>query len=512
MPIVAVHRYIDNRKDQIILPFEDSNPLSDPCIEDVLVASPPPRQLDVKASAEWVERLKHWTGLDRAIAYTLMGRFWSAMAGIVTVLLITQFLSPNEQGYYYTFSSIVALQIVFELGFSFVVLQLAAHERAQLTFLPDGRVEGNAVAHSRLASVLQLSVRWYSLAGLLMATALLPAGMYFFGTHQNSGAVVAWRLPWCLLVVAAMLAFQIDPVFSFLEGCGYIAQVANRRLIQAVLGSLLAWTALATHHGLFSPAMVILGQVTVGLVYLFYSHVGRLLKNLLLYPAGENYVGWRREVWPFQWRIAISWLSGYFIFSLFNPVLFAYQGPVVAGRMGMSLAIAGALGGVAMAWMSTKASPFGKMIALGDIGTLDKLFFRTLWQSTVLLATCAIAFFVVLLIGGHWVPKFAMRLLPPWAFALLLLTAIINHVVFSEALYLRAHKREPFLVVSVIVAILVGCSIFPLAKFWGANAVVVGYFILGGLGSLGMGTYVFVTKRRQWQCIQRSESAVTEGQ
>ena len=158
--------------------------------------------------------------MDRAIAYTIMGRSWSAMAGIVTVLLIARFLTPNEQGYYYTFSSLVALQIIFELGFSFVVLQLAAHERAQLTFLPDGRVEGNPVAHARLASVLQMSVRWYSIAGLLMAAALLPAGIHFFGVHQPAGLVVVWRLPWCLLVVAAMLAFQIDPVFSFLEGYG----------------------------------------------------------------------------------------------------------------------------------------------------------------------------------------------------------------------------------------------------------------------------------------------------
>src|ERR1017187_5170515 len=115
----------------------------------------------------WQDKLKRWTGLDRAIAFTVLARFWSSFAGMVTVLLIARFLSPNEQGYYYTFFSLVALQIVFELGFSFVVLQLAAHERAQLTFLPDGRVEGNPVAHARLASVLQMSVRWYSIAGLL---------------------------------------------------------------------------------------------------------------------------------------------------------------------------------------------------------------------------------------------------------------------------------------------------------------------------------------------------------
>jgi hypothetical protein len=427
-----------------------------------------------------------------------MARFWSALAGIVTVLLIARFLTPSEQGYYYTFSSLVALQIVFELGFSFVILQLAAHERAKLTFLPDGCVEGDPVAHSRLASVLQKSVRWYSVAAVLMAVALLPAGLYFFSTHQHAGAAVAWKIPWCLLVVAASLTFQIDPIFSFLEGCGSISQVARMRLGQAMLGGLLAWTAIATHHGMFSPALVILGQATVGLTFLFTAPRRRLLKNLLLHPVGENRVGWRREIWPFQWKIAVSWLCGYFTCQLFNPVLFAYQGPVAAGRMGMSLSVASAIGAVGIAWMSTKASPFGNLIARGEIATLDTLFFRTLWQSTVLLATGAAAFFVILLIGGNVFPKFAMRVLPPWAFGLLLLTTVMNHVVFSESYYLRAHKREPFLVLSVMVAILLGTSTLLLGKFQGANAVTVGYFVIGGLFGLAAGTYIFITKRREW--------------
>jgi hypothetical protein len=450
------------------------------------------------APQDWVTCLKRWTGLDRAIAFTVMARFWSASAGVVTVLLIARYLTPSEQGYYYTFSSLVALQIVFELGFSFVVLQLAAHERAKLTFLPDGGVEGDTVAHSRLASVLQKSIRWYSVAAALMAAALLPAGLYFFNAHQHAGAAVAWKIPWCLLVVAASLTFQIDPVFSFLEGCGSIAQVARMRLGQAMLGGLLAWTAIATHHGMYSPALVIVGQASVGLMFLLTSPRRQLLKHLLLYRVGENKVGWLVEIWPFQWRIAVSFLSGYFICQLFNPVLFAYQGPVAAGRMGMSLSIASAIGTVGLAWMSTKASPFGNLIARGEITKLDTLFFRTLWQSTVLLMTGAAAFFVILLIGGHAYPKFAMRVLPPWAFGLLLLTTVMNHIVFSEAYYLRAHKREPFLVLSVLVAILLGSSTLLLGKFLGANAVAVGYFVIGGLFGLTLGTYIFITKKREW--------------
>ena len=443
-------------------------------------------------------RMKHWVGLDRAIAYTVLGRAWQVMAGVVSVLLITHFLTPSEQGYYYTFFSLVAMQIVFELGFSSVVLQLAAHERAQLTFMPDGQVEGDAVAHSRLASVLQKAIRWYSVAGILMAVALLPAGFLFFNAHRTMGTVVAWRAPWCLLVLSTTLAFQIDPVFSFLEGCGFVTQVAHRRLIQALLGSFLAWTALLTHHGLYSPALVILGQITVGLAYLLSSKLRPLLKNLLFYPVSTHSVGWRSEIWPFQWRIAVSWICGYFIFQLFSPVLFAYQGAVAAGRMGMSLNITLAIGGIALAWMSTKASPFGALVARRQFVELDRLFFRTLWQSTLLLTAGAISFLIVLIIAEHSFPKFAMRVLPPWVFALLLLNTIMTHIIASEALYLRAHKREPLMVLSVISAILIGSMVFPLAKYYGANAIVLGVFLQGLFFALPSVTYIFVTNMRKW--------------
>ncbi|GAC1422680.1 MAG: hypothetical protein NVSMB62_18610 [Acidobacteriaceae bacterium] len=444
------------------------------------------------------ENLKHWAGLDRAIAFTVMARCWSAFAGVVTILLIARFLSPREQGYYFTFSSLVALQIVFELGFSFVILQLAAHERAQLTFLPDGRVDGSPIAYSRLASVLQKSVRWYSVAGVLMAAALLPAGLYFFSTHQPGSAEIHWRLPWCLLVICASVTFQLDPVFSFLEGCGSVLQVAQMRLGQAALGSVLAWAAMALHHGLFSPAMLILGQAAVGAGFLLMGSRRSMLKQLLAHATGEHRIGWRREIWPFQWRIAISWLCGYFIFQLFNPVLFAFQGPISAGRMGMSLSIASSIGAVAIAWMNTKASPFGNLIARGEIKELDTLFFRTLWQSTVLLAAGASAFFVVLLIVESRLPRYASRVLPPWAFGLLLLTTIMNHVVFCEALYLRAHKREPFLGITIIAAILLAAATLVLGKVWGANAVTVGYFAITAIFGLPSGTYIFLTKRREW--------------
>ena len=452
---------------------------------------------DATSPSIWA-KLNHWTGLDRAIGFAVMARVWAALAGVVMVLLIARFLSLNEQGYYYTFYSLVALQVLFELGFFYVVLQLAAHELARLTIAPDGRIKGDPVAHSRLASVLQKCVRWYSIAAVLMVATLLPAGLYFFSKNQHTDASVAWKGPWCLLVVAAAITFQLDPVTAFVEGCGFISDMARMRLVQGLVGSTLAWTAMVTHHGLYSPAMMIVGMGSVQIAFLSGPTLRHLLTGLLRHHVSGNGIRWRQEVWPFQWRIAITWTSSYLISLLFNPVVFMFRGPIEAGRMGMSINITAAIGAVGIAWVSTKASPMGNLVARGEIAKLDKLFFRTLWQSTVLLATGAAGLYLCLVIGGHRFPKLAMRVLPPWALGLLLVTTLMNHVLFTEALYLRAHKREPFLVQALVVLIIIVTSTLLLAKFWGADGVAVGYFLFGGLLSLAWRTQIFNASRREW--------------
>jgi len=453
-----------------------------------------------------LSRVKHATGLDRAIGFTVLARGWATLAGLATVLLIARFLSAVEQGYYYTFSSLVALQIVFELGFAFVILQLASHERANLSIAADGSITGDPIAHSRLASVVQRAVRWYTVGAILMASALLPAGLYFFHTHLQPGVPIHWRAPWIAVILAAMITFQMDPLFSFLEGCGRISEVASMRLTQAIVGSLMAWTALLLHHGLFAPAMIIAGQAIAGGYFLFSQR--KLLLPLLRYNTTAHTVSWRREIWPFQWRIAISWICGYFIFQLFNPVLFAFRGPVDAGRMGMSLNIAVALSTVSLAWMNTKSSPFGTLVARREFRALDQLFFRTLWQSTILLAFGAAVLIVGFAVAAQREPQLTARVLPLPFFVVLLATVLCNHIVFCEAIYLRAHKQEPFLPVSIAVGVLTACGTVILGKLWGAQGVTLGYFCTGGLVSLALGTFIFITKRRQWHESSAMEESI----
>jgi hypothetical protein len=462
-------------------------------VEFEALEQPSQRVSSTKRMRQW---FRHSLGVDRAIFFTILARVWSSTAGLITVSLIARYLSPAEQGYYYTFGSLVALQIVFELGFSLVILQMASHERAHLTISPDYEISGDPIAHARLASVLQKSVRWYSTAAVFMAALLLPAGLYFFSAHQHPGPAISWRLPWCLAALAATAAFQLDPILSFLEGCGFVHNVARLRLAQAFSGSVLAWGVLVLHHGLLAPAMMIFGTASTSGIWLFGKR--RMLLGLMRYMPGANRIVWRAEVWPFQWKIAVSWFCGYFIFQLFNPVLFAYWGPVAAGQMGMSLSAAGAVQAVAISWISTKCAPFGTLIARKKYTELDHVFFRSMRQAISVSAVGGLVFWLgcVYLNMEHF--KFAQRLLSPFSFGLLLLATLINVVVYAEATYLRAHKQEKFLIPTIVGTILFVPTTYVLGRFFGARGMVAGNLAIGICWGLTSANYVFLKYRKLW--------------
>lgn len=89
-----------------------------------------------------------------------------------------------------------------------------------------------------------------------------------------------------------------------------------------------------------------------------------------------------QEIFPYQWKIALSWISGYFIFQLFNPVLFATEGAVVAGQIGMTLAALNGIQALSLSWLNTKIPLYSQLIALKDYKQLDNTFNQTLIQMT----------------------------------------------------------------------------------------------------------------------------------
>ena len=107
-------------------------------------------------------------GIDGAIAFTILSRVIQAGGGMITLLFVAKCLTKVEQGYYYTFGSILAIQVFFELGLSGIITQFVAHENASLIWQNKISFTGSQESTSRLASLLQFTVKWFAVISFLL--------------------------------------------------------------------------------------------------------------------------------------------------------------------------------------------------------------------------------------------------------------------------------------------------------------------------------------------------------
>ena len=73
-----------------------------------------------------------------------------------------------------------------------------------------------------------------------------------------------------------------------------------------------------------------------------------------------------------QWKIALSWISGYLAYQLFTPLLFRYQNPAVAGQMGITIYFSNIILYTGMIWLTTKFPLYGAMIKKNNYELLEK--------------------------------------------------------------------------------------------------------------------------------------------
>lgn len=447
-----------------------------------------------------IRRLAYRLGIDRAIFYTSSARIFQGFGGVVSVLLVSGFLTGVEQGFYYTFASLLAIQVFFELGLGSIITQFVAHEKAHLEESADGVLSGLLYHRSRLAYLLRFCIKWYGWLAVGLWFVLSVVGYLFFSYFYRADVVVSWRLPWLLLSFGTALNFMLAPVSAYLEGLGRVRQIAKIRLVQQVVSQVSVWLGLVAGGHLyvtvFPPFLMVLVFVVMGC-----RDFVPLLRSVLTVRVVDR-VHYRKEVFPYQWRIALSWVSGYFIFQLFNPVLFATEGAVVAGQMGMTLAALNAILGLTLAWMTTKVPYFSQLIALKQFEELDGVFRRTFWQSFVLTAVALCVFFIALVcIRQFDIVLFGVDLgrkfLSSVPLALMMSTILCNQMVNSWATYLRCHKREPMLWQSLVMGVLCSCSTLFLGKYYGVLGMTLGYAVLSVVGCV-WAYFIFVFYRNQW--------------
>ncbi|MGH9392524.1 MAG: hypothetical protein ACRD1Z_23210, partial [Vicinamibacteria bacterium] len=306
--------------------------------------------------------------IARATLYAMANRLWGSASGLLTAVLVAAFFTPELQGYYFTFLSLLTLQTFVELGFGELLQQFVSHEWAKTT---SSKADERERALSRLAGLFRFSLRWYGGVAVLLCAGLGIAGSVYFWKFSGGGTI-RWVLAWWIAVAVTALSVLLTPLFSLLEGANRVERVHGVRLGQGLASRIAGFLAIAFGFGLFTIAVTRWVSFSVGLAGLGREALG-LARRMWRAPVDREEVSYRRELWPLQWKFALSWLSGYLLYSLFTPVLFAFYGPELAGRMGMTAAAATAISSAAFAVMATKVPRLAILAAERDYSAMDAL-------------------------------------------------------------------------------------------------------------------------------------------
>lgn len=451
-------------------------------------------------------KILHLLGVNRAISYGVATRIWGLVSGLLTMLVIGTRLTRVEQGYYYTINSLLALQIFFELGLLTVMAQFASQEFIYLRWGEKGEILGDDLSRKRFIDLLAKGTTWFFFAAISLILLVIPTGLAFLGSRAVADAVsFQWKLPWVLAVCGTALNLLAVPFYALIAGSGDVAGVNKREMLGALVSSVLGWSVLLLGGGLYAVSAVTFGTFVVSWLYLVrekpellrvtWHHLLAQKINGNYDPAAKTY--WWRDVWPLQWKMALTWITGYFIFQIFTPVLFRYQGAVVAGQMGMTLSAANALLAVSLTWISARTPEFGKLVAKQEWAALDATHLSVLKQSTAvagfgaLIGTCAIWLLQQYFpIGQRFVPA-------PYV-ALFLGGIVLNVMVASLGGYLRAHKQEPFLPLSLTLGVVQGSATWILGMKYGALGVTGGFFIIHLLLGMPVSFVIWNNFRKKW--------------
>lgn len=387
--------------------------------------------------------------IDRHVAFSLLLRLWSIFAGAFIILVIPHTLSKVQQGYYFTFSSLLATQMFFELGLNTVITQIVGHEMAFLKFNDDHMLEGSPEHLSRIHSLFRLIHKIYLVMAILFFVFAFLGGIIFFKNQpvQNSDE---WVFVWPFLVLFTSISLFASPFLSVLEGMGLVAKISKLRLAQSIVGYLVLFSCLFMGFGLKATIGIPAAAAIFSSVWLWYKY-----KKLFLtkkdYPEAAI-ISWRSEIFPFQWRIALSWLSGYFIYQLFNPIIFSTFGPEAAGQVGLALTVFATVGALSFSWVNAKVPVMTNLIATNQRQELNQLFRSLVLRSLLLNILCCAGFIISIELFKYFDFPLAQRVPSLQILLLLSVVCVANHFIFSAAAFMRAHKEEPMLVNSIVIA------------------------------------------------------------
>lgn len=378
----------------------------------------------------------------------LATRIWSAIAGIITLYLLASILTPVEQGFYFALVALSQMGPLLDLGMQTLILQLVSHEQARVNLLSGGYISGANNSVGRVLSAARYSMFWY-----LIGSVVYFPGLVIFGywTFEESNQNIAWQLPWLSLIFLLVTDQLLNSIFLVLEGLNDLFFIHAARFIRALIFPVVIWICLLFSMGLWAiPLSFLICQILSLLLLIFFRKKFTAQIMLGIKKTTQARLSWRLDIFPLQWRLALSSIAGVITYNLMTPLAFKFGGALEAGKFGLSWAIAEAIFGIAILAISLKFPEMGGLASRSKWTELNKLSKSSGITAIAISVLGVLAFLGIVALLDYFKNPYSIRVLGGLSLILLMASVILKTYNSILIFYLRAHKKEPIFGLAMI--------------------------------------------------------------
>lgn len=414
-------------------------------------------------------------GFDRAIGLGLASQILRFITGPITAFLLIKYLSPVDQGIYYTIVSISALQIIFESGMGQCILKATS-----------SRFKGSGYELSETRSlhiddkcnvgpVFCFAVKFFTvMAFLFILMTLISSYIFFRNTIIINHAVFTATF---LSIFGTALSMLLISFSGILEGLQQIETVFKARLFCAVAQFFTIVTSLVCGMEILTIGIVSIVAPTTFLIFIVIYWPNFFQE---LWKSGKlQRLKWKVEIWPFQKKMIINSMCAYAAWSFATPLIFKMVNPVTAGQYALNWGILRSIAGFAGTWTYAKLGILGQLIQQGNHEEVSRQINKLTYQGIAAFIAGSCAYVTAILLLGLIYPNYAHRFGPV---SLVIILAVINLLqlfLLMRSHYMHAYGIDGFVNWTVITTILTICLQIYFAPYYGAFGVA-----LSALGSL----------------------------
>lgn len=397
------------------------------------------------------------------------------LLGPVGSIIVVWTLSPEEQGTYYLFTSLVALRALFDLGASAAIAQMTPHALKNTDNdlgLPE-------------AEFIRVAVQWMNRIAIGFAVIIGPGGLlYLHFSGQNDWKV---GLMWLATVATTSMTGAQEGRLKILYGAGKVDWTNRLRFFSLLIQYPLQWALLWAGASLFSFSASLLA------VYAF-QRIKILQQFPVLWPEKQTEsnrsIQIRKELISLIGRASVTYASGILVFNIQQPIVFSLIGPIGSAKLGFTTMVGFTLISLASLWGHTQFPSFARQVAQGRVSEALLNFRHTLLR-TVAIATFGFFAGLMALWVLHHIPRFSERLMSI-SEALPLFTAFWLQTIFLMLTYWpRSFKVEPFAPIAIIQMIVTPLAVWWLVKHLGISGVGWANLISWIFGAVGISWITF---------------------